>query len=53
MDTRPSPADVAAFEKRLAEREVDAEIHIYDGVGHAFMSKPAIDDPSMDDGTSR
>jgi dienelactone hydrolase len=51
-DQRPSPEHVKAFEKRLAERGVDAEIIIYSGVGHAFVSMAAIEDPSMDDGKS-
>ena len=43
-DTMPSPADVDAFSKRCDERGIEKEIKIYDGVGHAFVSKRTFDD---------
>lgn len=52
-DTRPSPAHVKAFEKRLDKRNITKEIKIYDGVGHAFVKKEAIDDPDLDGGAAK
>jgi len=36
-DTRPSPADVAAFEAGLQEAGIEHQLTIYPGVGHAFV----------------
>jgi carboxymethylenebutenolidase len=37
LDTRPAPADVAAFEAGLQQANIEHEITVYEGVGHAFV----------------
>ena len=34
------PSEVAAFERALAEAGVEHEVHVFDGVGHAFVTGP-------------
>lgn len=37
LDTNPSPAEVAAFERALEEAQIPNRVQIFPGVGHAFV----------------
>lgn len=44
LDTRPSPAEAEAFRAALSERNVEHNVSIYAGVGHAFVTPHAHED---------